>query len=108
MTAGVNPRLGLSRLLARLLGMEMKLRQYERGKFFCDAVVRARGADSSATCVLEPLGAANASRAGRPDGMAGPNRARRRPEHQPALDGIEAQRSGLDGVEAPGGQDSTA
>jgi coenzyme F420 biosynthesis associated uncharacterized protein len=34
---------GLSRLVARLLGLEMKLRQYEQGKFFCDAIVRARG-----------------------------------------------------------------
>jgi coenzyme F420 biosynthesis associated uncharacterized protein len=34
---------GLSRLLARLLGMDLKLRQYERGKIFCDAVVRAVG-----------------------------------------------------------------
>ncbi len=34
----------LQRLLARLLGLEMKLRQYERGKYFCDAVVKARGA----------------------------------------------------------------
>jgi uncharacterized protein (DUF2342 family) len=33
---------GLSRLLARLLGLELKLRQYEQGKRFCDAVV-ARG-----------------------------------------------------------------
>jgi coenzyme F420 biosynthesis associated uncharacterized protein len=36
----------LSRLLARLLGLELKLRQYERGKYFCDAVVRARGRDA--------------------------------------------------------------
>jgi putative hydrolase len=35
---------GLSRLLAKLLGLELKLRQYERGKYFCDAIVRARGA----------------------------------------------------------------
>jgi coenzyme F420 biosynthesis associated uncharacterized protein len=34
---------GLSRLVARLLGLELKLRQYEQGKFFCDAVVRERG-----------------------------------------------------------------
>jgi coenzyme F420 biosynthesis associated uncharacterized protein len=34
---------GLSRLLAKLLGMEMKLRQYEQGKRFCDAVVREGG-----------------------------------------------------------------
>jgi coenzyme F420 biosynthesis associated uncharacterized protein len=34
---------GLSRLIARLLGMDMKIRQYEQGKFFCDAIVKARG-----------------------------------------------------------------
>jgi putative hydrolase len=34
---------GASRLLAKLLGMDMKLRQYEQGKVFCDAVVRERG-----------------------------------------------------------------
>jgi coenzyme F420 biosynthesis associated uncharacterized protein len=34
---------GLSRLLARLLGMDLKLRQYEQGKRFCDAVVSERG-----------------------------------------------------------------
>ncbi len=34
---------GLSRLVARLLGLELKLRQYEQGKYFCDEVVRARG-----------------------------------------------------------------
>jgi uncharacterized protein (DUF2342 family) len=31
-----------ARLIQRLLGLEMKLRQYQRGKAFCDAVV-ARG-----------------------------------------------------------------
>jgi coenzyme F420 biosynthesis associated uncharacterized protein len=34
---------GLSRLVARLLGLELKLRQYEQGKYFCDEVVRERG-----------------------------------------------------------------
>jgi coenzyme F420 biosynthesis associated uncharacterized protein len=34
---------GLSRLVARLLGLDLKLRQYEQGKFFCDEVVRERG-----------------------------------------------------------------
>jgi coenzyme F420 biosynthesis associated uncharacterized protein len=34
---------GLSRLLGKLLGMDMKMRQYEQGKIFCDAVVRQRG-----------------------------------------------------------------
>jgi coenzyme F420 biosynthesis associated uncharacterized protein len=36
----------LSRLLGRLLGIEMKLRQYERGRAFCDAVVAAGGTDA--------------------------------------------------------------
>jgi coenzyme F420 biosynthesis associated uncharacterized protein len=36
----------LSRLVGRLLGLELKLRQYELGKQFCDAVVDARGADA--------------------------------------------------------------
>jgi coenzyme F420 biosynthesis associated uncharacterized protein len=33
----------LSRLVARLLGLDLKLRQYEQGKYFCDAIVRERG-----------------------------------------------------------------
>jgi len=35
-------RTGLLRLLERLIGFDLKLRQYEQGKAFCDAVV-ARG-----------------------------------------------------------------
>ena len=31
------------RLVSRLLGMEMKLKQYERGKIFCDEIVRIGG-----------------------------------------------------------------
>jgi coenzyme F420 biosynthesis associated uncharacterized protein len=34
---------GLSRLLGRLLGMDLKMRQYEQGKRFCDAVVKQGG-----------------------------------------------------------------
>jgi coenzyme F420 biosynthesis associated uncharacterized protein len=34
---------GLSRLAARLLGLDLKLRQYEQGKRFCDAVVAEAG-----------------------------------------------------------------
>jgi coenzyme F420 biosynthesis associated uncharacterized protein len=34
---------GLSRLVARLLGLDLKMRQYEQGKRFCDAVVDAGG-----------------------------------------------------------------
>jgi coenzyme F420 biosynthesis associated uncharacterized protein len=33
----------LSRVVGRLLGLELKMRQYERGKIFCDAVVAAAG-----------------------------------------------------------------
>jgi len=35
-----------ARLLTRLLGLELKLRQYTLGKQFCDAVVREGGADA--------------------------------------------------------------
>ena len=35
-------RSGLLRVLERLIGMDLKLRQYEQGKAFCDGVV-ARG-----------------------------------------------------------------
>jgi coenzyme F420 biosynthesis associated uncharacterized protein len=34
---------GLSRIVARLLGLDLKLRQYEQGKRFCDAVVAKAG-----------------------------------------------------------------
>jgi len=33
---------GVSKAVGRLLGMEMKLRQYSQGKVFCDAIVKAR------------------------------------------------------------------
>jgi coenzyme F420 biosynthesis associated uncharacterized protein len=36
----------LSRILARLLGLDLKIRQYEQGKRFCDAVVNAGGTDA--------------------------------------------------------------
>ena len=36
----------MSRVLARLLGLEMKLKQYERGKYFCDEIVRAGGTEA--------------------------------------------------------------
>ena len=34
---------GLSRLIARLIGLDLKLRQYEQGKAFCDAIVAQAG-----------------------------------------------------------------
>jgi coenzyme F420 biosynthesis associated uncharacterized protein len=36
----------LNRLVAKLLGLDLKLRQYEQGKRFCDAVVAARGPEA--------------------------------------------------------------
>jgi coenzyme F420 biosynthesis associated uncharacterized protein len=36
---------GIGSLLARLLGMEAKMRQYELGKAFCDAIVERAGTD---------------------------------------------------------------
>ncbi len=37
---------GLSRLVARLLGLDLKLRQYEQGKAFCDAVAAKGGVEA--------------------------------------------------------------
>jgi coenzyme F420 biosynthesis associated uncharacterized protein len=45
---------GLSRLLARLLGLDLKLRQYEQGKYFCDAIVRERGPAALAHVFSDP------------------------------------------------------
>jgi putative hydrolase len=36
-------RSGLLKLLERLIGMDLKMRQYEQGKAFCDAVVARAG-----------------------------------------------------------------
>jgi coenzyme F420 biosynthesis associated uncharacterized protein len=36
---------GLSRLVAKVLGLDLKLRQYEQGKKFCDAVVKEAGVE---------------------------------------------------------------
>ena len=36
-------RSGLLKLLDRVLGMDLKLRQYEQGKAFCDGVVARAG-----------------------------------------------------------------
>ncbi|MGH2914901.1 MAG: zinc-dependent metalloprotease [Solirubrobacteraceae bacterium] len=36
----------VSRLVGKLLGLELKLRQYEQGKFFFDAIVRAAGREA--------------------------------------------------------------
>jgi coenzyme F420 biosynthesis associated uncharacterized protein len=44
----------LSRLIARVLGLELKLRQYEQGKYFCDAIVRQGGTETLNRVFSEP------------------------------------------------------
>ena len=39
-------RSGLLKVLERLIGMDLKMRQYEQGKAFCDAVVARGGMDA--------------------------------------------------------------
>jgi coenzyme F420 biosynthesis associated uncharacterized protein len=45
---------GRARLLAKLLGLEMKMRQYEQGKVFCDEIVRRAGTDALVTLFSAP------------------------------------------------------
>jgi coenzyme F420 biosynthesis associated uncharacterized protein len=45
---------GLSRLVAKLLGLELKLRQYEQGKRFCDTVVQRGGPAALAHVFTDP------------------------------------------------------
>ena len=42
------------RVLERLLGLELKMRQYESGRHFCDAVVAAGGPAALARAWSEP------------------------------------------------------
>jgi coenzyme F420 biosynthesis associated uncharacterized protein len=44
----------VARLLGRLLGIELKLRQYERGRVFCDAIVAAGGPGALAALFSSP------------------------------------------------------
>jgi putative hydrolase len=45
---------GRARLLAKLLGLEMKMRQYDQGKLFCDEIVRRVGTDALVTVFSAP------------------------------------------------------
>ena len=69
---------GLSRLLGKLLGLELKMRQYEQGKSFCDAVVDRAGTAGAQPRVQRSGGAPDARGAARPAGVAAPGRVRRR------------------------------
>ena len=62
-------RSGLLRLLEKLIGLDLKLRQYEQGKAFCDAVV-ARGGSPASIASGRARGDAHAGRARRPGRLA--------------------------------------
>ncbi len=70
-------RTGLLRLLEKLIGMDMKLRQYEQGKRFCDGVVERAGIDGAQPRVGGAGPDADAGRARRPGRLARAHRARR-------------------------------
>ncbi len=44
----------LSRLLGKLLGLELKMRQYEQGKYFCDTIVDRAGTAALVRVFSEP------------------------------------------------------
>ena len=47
-------RSGLLKLLEKLLGMDLKMRQYEQGKAFCDGVVARAGSRASTASGRRP------------------------------------------------------
>ena len=63
-------RSGLLKLLDKLLGMDLKLRQYEQGKAFCDGVVARAGIDGPQPRLDRARGDAHGGRAERPRGLA--------------------------------------
>ena len=69
-------RSGFMRVLERLIGMDLKLRQYKLGKPFCDGVVARGGIDGAQPRLGSPRGDADArpSSRTRPAGFAAPSR----------------------------------
>ena len=55
------------RVLERLLGLELKLRQYETGRRFCDAVVQAGGPGALAQAWSGPSALPSAAELERPE-----------------------------------------
>ena len=62
---------GLARLVGRLLGLELKLRQYEQGKAFCDAVVAKGGVEALHHVFSSPEALPTLARAGRSGRVVG-------------------------------------
>ena len=52
----------------KLLGLELKLRQYEQGKFFCDAIVRAAGTEALVRVFSSPDALPTLAEIGEPSG----------------------------------------
>ena len=78
-------RSGLLRIFEKLIGMDLKLRQYELGKKFCDAVADGRR-DRRAQPRVGGAGAdADAGRARGPARLAGPHGPRARGLSSPPL-----------------------
>ena len=65
-------RSGLLRIFEKLIGMDLKLRQYEQGKKFCDAVVKAGGIEALNRVWDGPEQMPTIGRARRPGRLAGP------------------------------------
>jgi coenzyme F420 biosynthesis associated uncharacterized protein len=76
---------GLSRVVAKLLGLEMKLRQYEQGKRFCDAIVDAEGPEALHRVFSSPEALPTLAEIDRPADWLSRTRAPR-PSLEPAAD----------------------
>ena len=68
-------RSGLLKLLERLIGMDLKLRQYEQGKAFCDGVVARGGIEGLNRVWSAPEAMPTIAELERPRGLAAPHRA---------------------------------
>ena len=71
-------RTGLLRVLEKLIGMDLKMRQYQQGKAFCDAVVARGGIEALNRAWAGPEALPALRRARRSGRLAGPHRAPRR------------------------------
>ena len=76
MDARRHSRSAPERLVERLLGLNMKMRQYEQGKAFCDAVAAQGGIEALNRVWCVARGAADEAELRSPGGLAGRARAR--------------------------------
>ena len=83
-------RTGLLRLFEKLIGMDMKLRQYEQGKRFCDGVVELAGIDGLNRVWEGPEQLPTLAELDDPAELARARRARRRLTAAPARPAVGA------------------